>query len=47
MDFGAPVRVDVPFLANVVHAAQQFGLGPVAVQADQRRVGADHPTVQG
>ena len=46
MDFGAAIRIHIPFRGDVVAAPDELLLGRIAVQPHQRRVGADHPAVE-
>ncbi len=46
VDFGAAVRIDVPFRRDVVAGADELLFRLVAVEPDERRIGADHPAVE-
>jgi len=47
VDLVAAARIDIPLTADIVHCTQHLRLGLVAVQADERRIGADHAAVEG
>ena len=45
LELGAPFGLHIPLGGDVGHGCQQLGLGLVAVEAHQGRVGAQHPAV--
>ena len=46
MQFRPPVRVDVPAVGDVVGFLQHLALAGEAVEADERRIGAEHAPVE-
>ena len=46
VDLGATVRIDVPFVCDVGAIADELSLVCVTVQPDERRIGADHPSLE-
>ena len=47
VQFGAPVRVDVPLTGDVVDRAEHLRLAGEAVETDEGRVGTEHVSVEG